>query len=80
VLDNVKQKLNTVFFFTEITCRPLPFVKDGKIYSSACTKDDVPFGTTCSIPSQCVISPSAEGTHIPSGVHCFIGGPTTEYP
>lgn len=33
----------------EITCRPLPLVKDGKIFPSACTKGDVPFGTTCQI-------------------------------
>ncbi|XP_063401402.1 sushi, von Willebrand factor type A, EGF and pentraxin domain-containing protein 1-like [Mytilus trossulus] len=33
----------------EITCRPLPFIKDGKVYPSACTKDNVQFGTTCQI-------------------------------
>ncbi|XP_052776199.1 sushi, von Willebrand factor type A, EGF and pentraxin domain-containing protein 1-like isoform X1 [Mya arenaria] len=33
----------------EITCRPLPVVRDGSVYPPACVAGDVTFGTTCSV-------------------------------
>ncbi|XP_052257236.1 sushi, von Willebrand factor type A, EGF and pentraxin domain-containing protein 1-like isoform X1 [Dreissena polymorpha] len=33
----------------EITCRPLPVVRDGVTYPASCTTGDVPFGTTCTV-------------------------------
>lgn len=35
--------------FTEITCAPIPEIRDGTIHPAACTKGEVTFGTTCQL-------------------------------
>ncbi|KAL4236643.1 biological adhesion [Mactra antiquata] len=54
----------------EITCRPLPVVRDGSVYPPACTAGDVAFGTTCSV--TCHPGYSLNGPHskqcLPEGV------------
>ncbi|XP_053395851.1 sushi, von Willebrand factor type A, EGF and pentraxin domain-containing protein 1-like [Mercenaria mercenaria] len=54
----------------EITCRPLPIVRDGSIYPPACTAGDVAFGTTCSVtchPGYSLIGPHSKQC-LPEGV------------
>jgi hypothetical protein len=54
----------------EITCKPLPIVRDGSIYPSACTAGDVAFGTTCSVrchPGYSLIGPHSKQC-LPKGV------------
>lgn len=54
----------------EITCRPLPVVRDGSIYPPACTAGDVAFGTTCSItchPGYSLVGPHNKQC-LPEGV------------
>ena len=41
--------LLTGTFFSEITCQPLPLIRDGSIHPAACTAGEVAFGTTCSV-------------------------------
>ena len=38
-----------VSLIPEITCRPLPEVRDGSIHPPTCTANDVAFGTTCTV-------------------------------
>ncbi|XP_060574827.1 LOW QUALITY PROTEIN: sushi, von Willebrand factor type A, EGF and pentraxin domain-containing protein 1-like [Ruditapes philippinarum] len=54
----------------EVTCRPLPIVRDGSIYPPACTAGDVAFGTTCSVtchPGYSLIGPHSKQC-LPEGV------------
>ena len=56
--------------FSEMTCRPLPSVRDGSVYPPSCTAGDVGFGTTCSV--TCHAGYSLIGPHskqcLPEGV------------
>ena len=41
--------MNNVAVIAEITCPPLPEIRDGSIQPTLCTDGEVPFGTICQL-------------------------------